>query len=78
MDGNVLAAMRELAPPNRTHAVKRLLDYAPGLEGQDVPDPYWGDQQGFERALDLCEAAAPGVLAAVESCLQSKLDASDY
>jgi protein-tyrosine phosphatase len=77
VDGDVLTAMHELAPPSRTHTLKRLLDYAPGLEGQDVPDPYWGDQQGFEHALDLCEAAAPGVMAAIESCLESKRDALD-
>jgi protein-tyrosine phosphatase len=74
MDGDVLAAMHEQALSTQRHKLKRLLDYAPGLEGQDVPDPYWGGQGGFEHVLDLCEAAAPGVLAAAESCLESTSD----
>jgi protein-tyrosine phosphatase len=71
MDSEVLAAMRALAPSHHAHKVRLMLDHAPGLEGQDVPDPYWGDQQGFERALDLCEAAAPGVLRSIEACIES-------
>jgi protein-tyrosine phosphatase len=77
MDGDVHATMLELAPLNRAHKLKRLLDLAPGLQGQDVPDPYWGDLHGFEQVLDLCEAAAPGVMAAAKSCLESKRDALD-
>ncbi len=65
MDGEVLAAMLLLAPASLAHKAKRFLDYAPGLEGQDVPDPYWGDQRGFERVLDLCEAAGAGLLKAL-------------
>lgn len=62
MDGEVLAAMLQLAPAESAHKARRFLDYAPGLEGQDVPDPYWGDRQGFEQVLDLCEAACAGLL----------------
>jgi protein-tyrosine phosphatase len=62
MDGEVLAAMLHLAPAGLAHKARRFLDYAPGLEGHDVPDPYWGDRQGFEQVLDLCEAAGAGLL----------------
>ena len=65
MDGEVLAAMLLLAPHELAHKARRFLDYAPGLEGQDVPDPYWGDQRGFDQVLDLCEAACAGLLAAL-------------
>lgn len=65
MDGEVLAAMLLLAPPELAHKARRFLDYAPGLEGQDVPDPYWGDRRGFDQVLDLCEAASAGLLTAL-------------
>lgn len=65
MDGEVLAAMEQLCPPAQRHKLRRFLDYAPGLEGQDVPDPYWGDVRGFEHVVDLCEAAADGLLNAL-------------
>src|SRR3990170_1275890 len=32
-----------------------------------VPDPYYGGQDGFERVLDLAEAAAEGLLAHILS-----------
>lgn len=65
MDGEVLAAMEQLCPPVQRHKLRRFLDYAPGLEGRDVPDPYWGDTRGFEHVVDLCEAAAVGLLDAL-------------
>jgi len=65
MDSEVLAAMVLTCPPQHQHKLQRFLDYAPGLEGQDVPDPYWGDARGFEHVVDLCEAASIGLLGAL-------------
>ena len=65
MDGEVLAAMEQTCPPAHRHKLQRFLDYAPGLEGQERPDPYWGDTCGFEHVVDLCEAAAGGLLRAL-------------
>ena len=31
-------------------------------EGSEVPDPYYGGAAGFERVLDVCEAACRGLL----------------
>ena len=28
----------------------------------DVPDPYYGDENGFERVFDICEASCRGLL----------------
>lgn len=35
-----------------------FLDLAPGIGARDVPDPYDGGPDGFERVLDLVEAAS--------------------
>jgi len=65
MDAGHLQALRALAAPEHAHKLRLFLDFAPGFEGQDVPDPYYGDAGGFERVLALCEAGVRGLLAAV-------------
>lgn len=39
-----------------------FLDYFPGYEGQDVPDPYYGDASGFDAALGLIEEGSQALL----------------
>lgn len=39
-----------------------FLDYATDLPDDEVPDPYYGEGDGFERAMDLAEAASEGLL----------------
>jgi low molecular weight protein-tyrosine phosphatase len=41
----------------------RFMDFAPSTGVTEVPDPYYGGTTGFERVLDLIEAAAAGLLA---------------
>ena len=43
--------------------MRLFLEYASGLDTRDIPDPYYGNPQGFERVLDLCEAGARGLIA---------------
>lgn len=43
----------------------RFLDYAQDIGEVDVPDPYYGGGDGFDHVLDLCEAAADGLLARI-------------
>lgn len=53
--------------PSQHHPrIRTLLEFAAG-RGDDVPDPYYGGAEGFETVLDLVEAAAPGLLAALTS-----------
>jgi protein-tyrosine phosphatase len=51
-----------LAGPASRAEVRLFLDYAPEQELREVPDPYYGGATGFERVLDLAEAAALGLL----------------
>src|SRR5262245_25079557 len=41
-----------------------FMEFSPG-NGDEVPDPYYGGIEDFERVLDLCEAAARGLLSAL-------------
>ncbi|MBK6847712.1 MAG: low molecular weight phosphotyrosine protein phosphatase [Proteobacteria bacterium] len=42
--------------------VKLLSAFLPPSAPPDVPDPYHGGAEGFERVLDLIEAACPAIL----------------
>lgn len=47
-----------------------LADFAPHLEVDEVPDPYYGGAQGFTRVVQLIEAASDGLI----SHIQKELD----
>ena len=55
--------LRALSPREEHRAKVRLLrSYDPQAVELDVPDPYYGDDAGFEECLELIEAAMPGML----------------
>ena len=58
MDRANLAALQRLCPSSLHARVKLYGDMHDDFSGQDVPDPYYGGPAGFERVLDLTEAAA--------------------
>lgn len=43
-----------------------FLDYATELPDDEVPDPYYGPGDGFERAVDLAEAASAGLISDIK------------
>ncbi len=59
--------LREMAPPEEIHRVRRFLEFAPGRSEREVPDPYYGGHAGFENVLDLIEDASEGLLADIKS-----------
>ncbi|MEM8575859.1 MAG: low molecular weight protein-tyrosine-phosphatase [Pseudomonadota bacterium] len=63
MDGSNISDLQDIAPLRGRHKIRRFLDFAPHLDEEDVPDPYFGGEAGFDHALDLIEAASKGLLA---------------
>jgi protein-tyrosine phosphatase len=61
MDEENLAHVTTVCPPARTDRVQRLMDYATRHAAREVPDPYSGGVDGFERVLDLLEDACDGL-----------------
>ena len=57
-----LESMNRAASPVR---VGLFLEFAPDCGNDEVPDPYYGGQEGFEQVLDLCEAGARGLLRSI-------------
>ncbi|MAC46764.1 MAG: phosphotyrosine protein phosphatase [Oceanospirillum sp.] len=55
--------LMSLQPANSKASLRLFLSYAPELGVQEVPDPYYGGDDGFEQVLDLVEAAGENLLA---------------
>ena len=66
MDTSNYEDVSALCPDCEVH---RLLDFAPDHPERDVPDPYYGGEDGFDEVLDMIEEASAGLLAAVEERL---------
>jgi len=62
MDRDNLGMLREACPPEEQHRIKLLLEYGREAGHDEVPDPYYGGPEGFERVLDLIEDACAGVI----------------
>ncbi len=62
MDDDNHAILMGACPPQHQHKIHYFLSFAPQLNTREVPDPYYGGGQGFERVLDMIEAASDGFL----------------
>lgn len=63
MDRENLANLETLRPSGHSGVLRLFRSYDPHAEeGQEMPDPYYGGDEGFERVLDYCERAAAGFL----------------
>ena len=64
MDRGHLEWLRKRAPAGAPARAGLLMPFASRHPGQDeVPDPYYGGPEGFDRVLDLVEDACDGVVA---------------
>ncbi len=62
MDRENLGIMRRGSRPEYHGRLGLFTDYSPRFRGLDVPDPYYGGDEGFERVLDMAEDAATGLV----------------
>ena len=65
MDRDNHAILSRLAQPAQAPKLKMMMEYAKAFGALDVPDPYYGGEDGFERVLDMLEDAAQGLLDAL-------------
>jgi protein-tyrosine phosphatase len=72
MDPLNVAVMEEVCPAEHRSRIRLLLEFAPGVGREDVPDPYYGGSNGFEYVLDLAEEASRGLLAHIRAELASR------
>ena len=62
MDRDNLRALQAARPDNARAQLRLFLEYAPQSGLLEVPDPYYGADRDFELVLDLCTAAARGLI----------------
>ena len=62
MDEGNLAILQRLRPQEATSHLGLFLEFARHHREREVPDPYYGGADGFERVLDMVEDAAEGLL----------------
>jgi len=62
MDQKCLEAIRLVCPPERFERLGLFMAYAQRFDENEVPDPYYGSGDGFERVLDMIEDASTGLL----------------
>ena len=65
MDEHNLSELMQRCPPALQSRLGLFMDHAPHLNLTEVPDPYYGGQEGFEYCYELVLAAAEGLLAAI-------------
>ena len=58
MDRSNLDDLRALRPADEHCRVELVMSLAPDYGVDEVPDPYYGGVDGFERVIDMLEAAA--------------------
>lgn len=62
MDNLNLVTLERLRPDDATSHLGLFLEFAEHHKEWEVPDPYYGGTDGFERVLDMVEDAADGLL----------------
>jgi len=62
MDSSNLEDLIAICPQQHRGKIQLFLEFAEDLSQREVPDPYYGGDQGFERVLDLIEMGARALL----------------
>jgi protein-tyrosine phosphatase len=53
--------------PSKEHKQKvhYMTDFSKDFSGQEVPDPYYGGDEGFDRVIDMLEESCTGLLLSI-------------
>jgi protein-tyrosine phosphatase len=62
MDRGHFTILSRMAQPSAAHKLRLMMAYASAFGEKEVPDPYYGGSEEFERVLDMLEDAARGLL----------------
>ncbi|MEO6854404.1 MAG: low molecular weight protein-tyrosine-phosphatase [Rhodoferax sp.] len=56
MDNSNYSELQRICPLKFKYKLKMFLAKKTEVNSQEIPDPYYGNDEGFERVLNLCEA----------------------
>ena len=71
MDEMNLRILRRLCPSEHAHKLKLFMEFSAVKTLREVPDPYYGGDQGFEDVLDMVEEASRGLLEHLRELVRS-------
>ena len=74
MDLSNLRALEVMRPADYHGHLGLLLDLVPDLGVREVPDPYYGAPEGFERVLDLVEHASAELINRIRAQSAGEVD----
>jgi protein-tyrosine phosphatase len=63
MDRSNLDELRRMAPQACSARIALVMSLAPAYGLDEVPDPYYGGDDGFQRVIDMLETAADQLIA---------------
>jgi len=66
MDGSNISDL-EMVDPGGSTTIRLMRDYDIGFEGDDVPDPYFGDGNGFQDVFEILDRSTKSLLDSLES-----------
>lgn len=62
MSEDILNFMKQMAPEEKYHKLKLLMNEVNDGENRDVPDPFHGEQKDFDYAYDLILSASEQII----------------
>ena len=62
MDDDNYQSLEQICPAGMNERLHLFLDFSQEFSETQVPDPYYGGDQGFEHVFDLVESASKGLL----------------
>jgi len=72
MDESNMRALSRMKPAEFGGHLGLFLDFAPELGLREVPDPYYGGPDGFDRVLDLAERGSAGLVVRLQALLAGR------
>lgn len=70
MDHENLRNLEEIDPGIGKAQLGLYLEYAPGYQDKEVPDPYYGGDEGFSTVINMVEDAAEGLIKSLQNLNQ--------
>jgi protein-tyrosine phosphatase len=69
MDRGHHQMLRQMCPKGSEGRLHLFMSFAPGWGIDDVPDPYYGAGDGFERVLDMIEEGSANLLTHIRTTM---------
>ncbi|MCX2981272.1 low molecular weight phosphotyrosine protein phosphatase [Halieaceae bacterium IMCC14734] len=69
MDNSHLEQLIKQCPEEQAHKILAIMSFHPDTALEEIPDPYFGNQAGFEHVFGLLDDSMPALLTAIQSQL---------